>query len=178
MKITPLKIPEIQVIQPQVFKDERGFFYESFNQNKFNLLIGRSVLFVQDNRSRSSKNVLRGLHFQTQNPQAKLIQVTHGSIFDVAVDIRKGSITFGQYIGIELSANNKMQLWIPEGFAHGFLVLSEFAEVQYKVSDYWSPESEKCLLWNDSKLNIEWPIETKPIISKKDSMGIFFDEIK
>ena len=168
MKITPLSFKDVLLIEPEVFKDERGFFFESFNQRTFNKLIGREVKFVQDNQSRSKKNVIRGLHFQIEKPQIKLIKVISGSIFDVIVDIRKQSKNFGKHISVELNAEDNKQLWIPEGFAHGFLVLSEIAEVQYKVSEFWDPELERSLLWSDEDLNINWPLSSNPIISSKD----------
>ena len=168
MKITPLSFKDVLLIEPEVFKDERGFFFESFNQRTFNKLIGREVKFVQDNQSRSKKNVIRGLHFQIEKPQIKLIKVISGSIFDVVVDIRKQSKNFGKLISVELNAEDNKQLWIPEGFAHGFLVLSEIAEVQYKVSEFWDPELERSLLWSDEDLNINWPLSSNPIISSKE----------
>lgn len=168
MKITPLSFKDVLLIEPEVFKDERGFFFESFNQRTFNKLIGREVKFVQDNQSRSKKNVIRGLHFQIEKPQIKLIKVISGSIFDVVVDIRKQSKNFGKHISVELNAKDNKQLLIPEGFAHGFLVLSEIAEVQYKVSEFWDPELERSLLWSDEDLNINWPLSSNPIISSKD----------
>ena len=168
MKITPLSFKDVLLIEPEVFKDERGFFFESFNQRTFNKLIGREVKFVQDNQSRSKKNVIRGLHFQIEKPQIKLIKVISGSIFDVVVDIRKQSKNFGKHISVELNAEDNKQLWIPEGFAHGFLGLSEIAEVQYIVSEFWDPELERSLLWSDEDLNINWPLSSNPIISSKD----------
>lgn len=168
MKITPLSFKDVLLIEPEVFKDERGFFFESFNQRTFNKLIGREVKFVQDNQSRSKKNVIRGLHFQIEKPQIKLIKVISGSIFDVVVDIRKQSKNFGKHISVELNSEDNKQLWVPEGFAHGFLVLSEIAEVQYKVSEFWDPELERSLLWSDEDLNINWPLSSNPIISSKD----------
>ena len=168
MKITPLSFKDVLLIEPEVFKDERGFFFESFNQRTFNKLIGREVKFVQDNQSRSKKNVIRGLHFQIEKPQIKLIKVISGSIFDVVVDIRKQSKNFGKHISIELNSEDNKQLWIPEGFAHGFLVLSEIAEVHYKVSEFWDPELERSLLWSDEDLNINWPLSSNPITSSKD----------
>ena len=168
MKITPLTFKDVLLIEPEVFNDERGFFFESFNQRTFNKLIGREVKFVQDNQSRSKKNVIRGLHFQIEKPQIKLIKVISGSIFDVVVDIRKQSKNFGKHISVELNAKDNKQLLIPEGFAHGFLVLSEIAEVQYKVSEFWDPELERSLLWSDEDLNINWPLSSNPIISSKD----------
>lgn len=168
MKITPLSLTDLLLIEPDVFKDERGLFFESFNQRNFNQLIGREVKFVQDNQSKSKKNVIRGLHFQIESPQVKLVKVISGSIFDVVVDIRKQSKTFGKHISVELNAEDNKQLWIPEGFAHGFLVLSEIAEVQYKVSEFWDPKLERSLLWSDPDLNINWPLSSNPIISLKD----------
>ena len=168
MKITPLTFKDVLLIEPEVFNDERGFFFESFNQRTFNKLIGREVKFVQDNQSRSKKNVIRGLHFQIEKPQIKLIKVISGSIFDVVVDIRKQSKNFGKHISVELNSEDNKQLWVPEGFAHGFLVLSEIAEVQYKVSEFWDPELERSLLWSDEDLNINWPLSSNPIISSKD----------
>ncbi|MBT9159521.1 MAG: dTDP-4-dehydrorhamnose 3,5-epimerase [Dehalococcoidia bacterium] len=171
MKATPLTIPEVVLIEPQVFGDDRGFFFESFNQAKFESAIGRQVQFVQDNHSRSSKNVLRGLHYQIQNPQGKLVRVVLGKVFDVAVDLRKSSLTFGQWVGEILSAENKRMLWIPEGFAHGFLVLSDTAEFLYKTTDYYAPKHERCIAWNDSTLKVDWPIEKEPSLSGKDVQG-------
>ncbi len=171
MKATPLNIPDVVLIEPKVFGDERGFFLESYNQRRFEELIGRSVNFVQDNHSRSAKNVLRGLHFQIRQPQGKLVRVVAGEVFDVAVDIRRSSPTFGQWVGARLSAENKYQLWIPEGFAHGFLVLSDYAEFLYKTTDYYAPEHERCILWNDPGLAIQWPIESEPMLSAKDQAG-------
>jgi len=171
MKTTMLAIPDVLLIEPQVFGDERGFFFESFNQTKFNAAIGRQVVFVQDNHSRSARNVLRGLHYQIQNPQGKLVRVVHGEVFDVAVDIRRSSPSFGQWSGQVLSAENKKMLWVPEGFAHGFLVLSEHAEFLYKTTDYWSPEHERCVAWNDPELAIKWPFSEAPVLSAKDQLG-------
>jgi dTDP-4-dehydrorhamnose 3,5-epimerase len=175
MKATPTKIPDVIVFEPTVFGDERGFFYESFNHKKFEEVVGRSVNFVQDNHSRSAKNVLRGLHYQIQQPQGKLVRVTQGEVFDVAVDIRKSSPTFGQWVGEILSAENKKQLWVPEGFAHGFLVLSDAAEFLYKTTDYYAPEFERCIIWNDSVLNINWSAVVEPSLSKKDAQGALLD---
>lgn len=171
MKVTPTDIPEVLVLEPNVFKDDRGFFLESFNERTFVEKTGIAVSFVQDNHSRSTKNVLRGLHYQTRQPQGKLVRVTAGEIFDVAVDLRSSSKTFGKWIGVRLSAENKHQLWIPPGFAHGFLVLSESAEVQYKATDYYAPQHERSLLWNDPDLSIPWILEQEPIISTKDQQG-------
>lgn len=176
MRATPLSIPEVVLIEPKIFGDDRGFFFESFNQTRFEEAIGRKVNFVQDNHSKSVKNVLRGLHYQIQHPQGKLVRVVAGEVFDVAVDIRKISSTFGQWVGEILSAENKKQLWIPEGFAHGFLVLSESAEFLYKTTDYWHPEYERCIVWNDASLRINWPISQQPILSEKDRRGSPLDQ--
>ena len=167
MKCTPLAIPEVVLIEPNVFGDERGFFFESFNQARFEAAIGRSVQFVQDNHSRSAKNVLRGLHYQIQQPQGKLVRVVQGEVFDVAVDLRKSSPTFGKWVGEILSAENKRQLWVPEGFAHGFVVLSESAEFLYKTTDYYAPQYERCIFWNDATLGIAWPQGIQPVLSAK-----------
>ncbi len=171
MKATPLAIADVFLIEPQVFGDDRGFFFESFNHAKFEQAIGRRVQFVQDNHSKSGKNVLRGLHYQTQQPQGKLVRVTQGEVFDVAVDVRQGSPTYGKWVAEVLSAENKKQLWIPEGVAHGFLVLSESAEFLYKTTDYYAPEYEHCILWNDETLNVDWPLSSPPILSPKDAAG-------
>ena len=174
MKATPLTIPDVILIEPKVFGDERGFFFESFNQAQFEEAIGKSVQFVQDNHSRSAKHVLRGLHYQIQQPQGKLVRVVQGEVFDVAVDLRKRSKTFGQWVGEILSAENKRQLWIPEGFAHGFVVLSDTAEFLYKTTDYYAPAHERCILWNDETLAIHWPAGIQPILSAKDAQGKAF----
>ena len=174
MKVTPTQIPGLLVIEPTVFGDQRGFFFESFNRRTFAELVGRNVDFVQDNHSRSAKNVLRGLHYQVQQTQGKLVRVTEGAVFDVAVDLRRSSPTFGQHVALELSAENKRLLWIPEGFAHGFLVTSSTAEVLYKTTDYWAPEFERSIAWNDSNLNIEWPVLQAPVLSVKDQGGKLF----
>ena len=171
MKTTPLAIPDVILIESKVFGDDRGFFFESFNQAQFETAIGRKVNFVQDNHSRSAKNVLRGLHYQIQQPQGKLVRVVAGEVFDVAVDIRKSSRTFGQWVGEILSAENKKQMWIPEGFAHGFVVLSDPAEILYKTTDYWAPEHERCIAWNDESLAINWHIHGEPVLSGKDAQG-------
>ncbi|MGV6396600.1 dTDP-4-dehydrorhamnose 3,5-epimerase [Pseudomonas caspiana] len=169
MITTRLAIPDVVLLQPKILGDDRGFFFESFNHRNFEAAIGRNVQFVQDNHSRSSKNVLRGLHYQVDQPQGKLVRVVKGDVFDVAVDLRKSSKTFGQWVGAHLSAENKQQLWIPEGFAHGFLVLSEYAEFVYKTTQYYSPGNERSLAWNDSQLAITWPVERQPILSAKDA---------
>ncbi len=176
MKATSLKIPDLMLIEPTVFEDTRGFFFESFRQEIFEALIGRSVVFVQHNHSQSTKNVLRGLHYQIkQAQQAKLVRVVQGKIFDVAVDVRQSSATFGQWVGEVLSAENKRQLWIPEGFAHGFVVLSDTADVLYNTTAYYAPEHERCISWNDETLNISWPISAAPLLSMKDSRGSLFE---
>ncbi|MHB1051851.1 MAG: dTDP-4-dehydrorhamnose 3,5-epimerase [Thiobacillus sp.] len=171
MKTTPLAIPDVILIEPKVFGDERGFFFESFNQATFEAAIGRHVAFVQDNHSRSAKNVLRGLHYQIRQPQGKLVRVVQGEVFDVAVDIRHSSPTFGQWVGETLSAENKRQMWVPEGFAHGFVVLSDTAEFLYKTTDYYAPEHERCIAWNDPAIAIQWPLDGKPALSAKDQQG-------
>lgn len=176
MKIISTEIPEVLIIEPQVFQDDRGFFFESYNYQKFTDITGNLINFVQDNHSCSKQNVLRGLHYQIQQPQGKLVRVVIGSIFDVAVDIRKSSLTFGKWMGCELSAENKRQIWIPPGFAHGFVVLSEFAEVLYKTTDYYAPQYERCILWNDPDLSIDWHLSAQPILSAKDQAGKFFNE--
>lgn len=171
MKVTPTAIPEVLVLEPRVFGDDRGFFYESFNARTFEQLTGQRVNFVQENHSKSARNVLRGLHYQVRQPQGKLVRVTAGAIFDVVVDLRRSSSFFGRWIGVELSAENGHQLWIPSGFAHGFVVTSDSAEVQYKTTDYWSPEYERTILWNDPALDIAWPLQGDAMLSGKDSAG-------
>ena len=170
---TPTAIPDVLVIEPKVFGDDRGFFFESFNENDFSAAVGQKVTFVQDNHSLSKKGVLRGLHYQMQQTQGKLVRVVRGAVYDVAVDLRQSSQTFGQWVGVELSAENKKQLWIPEGFAHGFLVLSDEAEFLYKTTDYWHATSEQCIAWDDSTLNIQWPnVDVAPILNTKDRQGL------
>ena len=171
MKLIHTAIPDVLIIEPKVFGDQRGFFYESFNRRQFASLIGRDLDFVQDNHSRSEKNVLRGLHFQIQQAQGKLVRVIQGAVFDVAVDIRKSSPTFGQHVAIELSAENQRMLWVPEGFAHGFLVTSATAEFLYKTTDYYAPEFERSIAWNDPALAIAWPVEGAPSLSAKDQQA-------
>lgn len=171
MNATPLAIPEVILFEPKVFGDARGFFFESFNQAVFNAAVGKDIVFVQDNHSRSAKNVLRGLHYQIQQPQGKLVRVTEGAVFDVAVDLRKSSPTFGKWVGETLSAENKRQLWVPEGFGHGFLVLSESAEFLYKTTDYWAPQFERCIAWDDPSIGIAWPSQGQPLLSAKDAAG-------
>ncbi len=178
MNIIDTKIPDVKIIEPKVFGDERGFFFESFNQQQFETAIGYSVNFVQDNHSKSSKGVLRGLHYQLPpHAQGKLVRCIVGEVFDVAVDIRKNSPTFGQWVGVNLSAENKRQLWIPEGFAHGFVTLSEVAEFLYKTTNYYYRESEGAIVWNDPELNIEWPVEGA-LLSEKDHNAQPFLQIK
>lgn len=172
MKIIPTDIPEVLIIEPQVFGDERGFFYESFNARRFAQATGCAVEFVQDNHSRSSRGVLRGLHYQIQQAQGKLVRVAQGEVWDVAVDLRRRSPTFGRWVGVELSARNFRQLWIPAGFAHGFVVLSEVAEFLYKTTDYYAPEHERCIAWNDPTIGITWPLAESPTLSQKDSRGL------
>ena len=170
---TSTSIPDVLVIEPKFFGDDRGWFFESFNEKDFFAAIGTQVNFFQDNHSSSKKGVLRGLHYQTEQTQGKLVRVCHGAVFDVAVDLRKASSTFGNWVGVELSAENKKQLWIPAGFAHGFLVLSETAEFLYKTTDYWHAGSEKCIVWNDPTLNIRWPdIGMNPVLNLKDAAGL------
>jgi dTDP-4-dehydrorhamnose 3,5-epimerase len=176
MIATPTTIPEVIILEPKVFGDERGFFFESFNARAFEQATGFKREFVQDNHSKSAKNVLRGLHYQIQNPQGKLVRVTQGEVFDVAVDLRKSSKTFRQWVGVHLSADNKKQLWVPEGFAHGFVVLSETAEFLYKTTDYYAPEYERSLLWNDPVLNIDWPVEEQPKLAAKDAAALTLAE--
>ena len=169
MKVTPLAIPDVLLIEPKVFGDDRGFFFESFNQHRFNEATGLDFQFVQDNHSKSAKNVLRGLHYQIPpKAQGKLVRAVAGEVFDVAVDLRKSSPTFGKWVGELLSAENKRQMWIPPGFAHGFLVLSDTAEFLYKTTDYYAPECERSIRWNDLDLAIGWPVEGEPILSRKD----------
>lgn len=176
MKATPLAIPDVVLFEPKVFGDDRGFFFESFNHAQFEVAINEKVSFVQDNHSRSALNVLRGLHYQIKQPQGKLVRVTTGEVFDVAVDIRKNSPTFGQWVGEILTADNKKQLWVPEGFAHGFVVLSEYAEFLYKTTDYWAPEYERCIAWDDASIGITWPLTGEPILSAKDQKGLALSE--
>ena len=174
MKATPLRISDVFLLEPRVFGDDRGFFYENFNQRAFESAIGKPVCFVQSNHSRSAHNVLRGLHYQIQHAQGKLVRVVAGEVYDVAVDLRRSSPTFGQWVGEILSAENKKQLWIPAGFAHGFVVLSDSAEFLYNTTDYWAPEFERCIVWNDPTLGIAWPIAGEPVLSEKDARGMQF----
>jgi dTDP-4-dehydrorhamnose 3,5-epimerase len=176
MKVAATAIPGLLLLEPAVHEDARGFFFESFNQKRFDDAAGLSVRFLQDNHSYSSRHVLRGLHYQLRRPQGKLVRVIAGEVFDVAVDLRRSSPTFGKYFSNVLSEANKKQLWIPEGFAHGFLVLSEAAEVLYKTTDYYAPEDERCLIWNDPAIGIDWPRDGEPIVSAKDQSGLPFSE--
>ena len=176
MKISPTQIPDVLLIQPRVFGDARGFFFESYNEKRFRELTGLSVDFVQDNHSRSGKGVLRGLHYQIRRPQGKLVRVVAGEVFDVAVDLRRASATFGRWVGERLSADNKLQLWVPPGFGHAFYVLSEAAEFLYKTTDYYAPEHERCIRWDDPDLGIRWPLDEAPLVSAKDRQGVFFRE--
>lgn len=171
MKVTPTAIPDVLLIEPKIFGDARGFFFESFNQKSFNEATGLDVSFVQDNHSRSTKGVLRGLHYQVQQPQGKLVRVVRGAVFDVAVDIRKGSPTFGRWVGAELSEDNHRQFWVPAGLAHGFLVLSETADFLYKTTDYYAPQHERCIAWDDPDIGIDWPTTATPQLSAKDQLG-------
>ncbi len=176
MKVLPTPIEGLLVVEPTVFGDHRGFFYESFNAQRFADLTGVQLPFVQDNHSRSARGVLRGLHYQIRQPQGKLVRVTSGSVFDVAVDLRKSSATFGQWYGIELSADNRRQFWVPPGFAHGFVVTSDFAEFLYKTTDYYAPEHERAILWNDPAIGIDWPLgevpDGQPLLSGKDQQAL------
>lgn len=174
--VTPTVIPDVLVIEPKVFGDDRGWFFESFNEKDFSAAVGHEVSFTQDNHSSSKKGVLRGLHYQMEQTQGKLVRVCYGSVFDVAVDLRQSSQTFGKWVGAELSAENKKQLWIPPGFAHGFLVMSDYVEFLYKTTSYWHADSEQCIAWDDPVLNIQWPnLETEPILNSKDKSGLSWD---
>jgi dTDP-4-dehydrorhamnose 3,5-epimerase len=178
MKVIDTKIPDVKIIEPSVFGDERGFFMETWNQATFEELVtGKPTRFVQDNHSKSKQGILRGLHYQTENTQGKLVRVVSGEVFDVAVDIRKNSPTFGQWVGEYLSAENKRQLWVPEGFAHGFYVTSEEAEFVYKCTDYYNPQAEHSILWNDPTVNIQWPCQNSPLLSNKDSDGSAWESV-
>ncbi|EKO3374488.1 dTDP-4-dehydrorhamnose 3,5-epimerase [Vibrio fluvialis] len=179
MKVIDTKIPDVKIIEPTVFGDERGFFMETWNQKRFEELVtSKSIKFVQDNHSKSKKGILRGLHYQTEHTQGKLVRVVSGEVFDVAVDLRKNSPTFGEWVGEFLSSDNKRQLWIPEGFAHGFYVTSEEAEFVYKCTNYYDPKSEVSIMWNDKELDINWPISSTPLLSDKDLSGVNFKKAK
>ncbi|TAN13407.1 MAG: dTDP-4-dehydrorhamnose 3,5-epimerase [Burkholderiaceae bacterium] len=175
MKATPTRIPDVLILEPEVFHDARGFFLESFNRQAFAAATGTQLTFVQDNQSRSARGVLRGLHYQILQPQGKLVHVAQGAVFDVAVDLRHSSATFGQWVGTELSAENHRQLWIPPGFAHGFLVLSDSADSLYKTTDYYAPEHERCIRWDDRTLGIRWPLDGNPLLSARDAAGQDFN---
>lgn len=174
MNVVTTKIPDVLIFEPKIFGDDRGFFYESFNQLQFERAVGKPIVFVQDNHSRSNYSVLRGLHYQILQPQGKLVRVVAGKVLDVVVDLRRSSVHFGQWVAVELSAENKRQLWIPEGFAHGFVVLSESAEFLYKTTDYYSPQGERCIAWDDADLAIDWQINAPPLLSAKDRAGCPF----
>lgn len=174
----PTALPDVLLLEPRVFGDERGFFFESFNQRDFESVTGLEVNFVQDNHSRSVQGVLRGLHYQIKHPQGKLVRVTHGAVFDVVVDLRRSSSSFGKWMGIELSESNKRQLWIPPGFAHGFLVTSDTAEFLYKTTDYWFPEYERSLIWNDPDVGIDWPLDNPPVLANKDAIAPTLKEVE
>jgi len=176
MQVVTTALPDVLILEPMVFGDERGFFFESFNARRFAEATGLHPEFVQDNHSRSAKGVLRGLHYQVQQAQGKLVRVTAGEVFDVAVDLRRSSPTFGRWVGVHLSAENKRQVWVPEGFAHGFVVLSEFAEFLYKTTDYYAPEHERCIRWDDPTLAIDWPLTEAPQLSAKDQAGLSFHD--
>ena len=172
MQVVKTAIPDVLILEPKVFGDDRGFFFESFNQQTFQKLIGVKANFVQDNHSKSAANVLRGLHYQIEQAQGKLVRVTAGEVFDVSVDVRRYSDTFGKWVGVVLSVENKRQLWIPPGFAHGFLVMRDDTEYLYKTTDYYSPKHERCIRWDDPAIGIEWPISQAPILSGKDKLGV------
>ena len=176
MKITPQAIPDVLLIEPKLFGDARGFFFESFNQQAFAAATGVDLPFVQDNHSRSGRGVLRGLHYQLQQPQGKLVRVVRGRVFDVAVDLRRSSPRFGRWAGVELSEDDHRQLWVPPGFAHGFLVLSESADFLYKTTDYYAPAHERCIAWNDPQIGIDWPLDGAPLLSAKDAQGVSLAE--
>lgn len=171
IQVTATALPEVKIIEPKVFGDARGFFFESFNARELTELVEPGIEFVQDNHSRSARGVLRGLHYQIQHAQGKLVRVVDGEVFDVAVDVRRSSPNFGKWVGVRLSAENKRQLWVPAGFAHGFVVLSESADFLYKTTDYWYPEFERSILWSDKQIGIEWPIDREPLVAAKDAAG-------
>ncbi len=175
--VIPTALPEVLILEPKVFADDRGFFFESFNQSEFQQATGLGVTFIQDNHSKSSQGVLRGLHYQMQHPQGKLVRVAQGTVFDVAVDLRRSSSNFGRWVGVEVSADNKRQVWIPPGFAHGFLVTSGTAEVLYKTTDYWHPECERNLLWCDPTVGVQWPLRGEPKLALKDAAGKTLTEV-
>jgi dTDP-4-dehydrorhamnose 3,5-epimerase len=174
MNVIPTALPEVLILEPKVFGDTRGFFFESFNQRVFSQITGLNAVFVQDNHSRSARGVLRGLHYQIRQPQGKLVRVVRGAVFDVAVDVRRSSPNFGRWVGVELTEENHRQLWVPPGFAHGFVVTSDSADVLYKTTDYYAPEFERCIAWNDPAIGIQWPLEAPPQLSAKDQVGLSF----
>lgn len=174
MQVSATAIPDVKVLEPKVFGDERGYFFEAYNQTSFDRLVEAQTAFVQDNQSRSARGVLRGLHYQIRQPQGKLVRVLSGEIFDVAVDIRRSSPTFGRWVGVYLSAENRSQIWVPQGFAHGFCVTSAYAEVLYKTTDFYAPEHERSIRWDDPDLSIDWPVEGSPQLSEKDLRGVPF----
>jgi dTDP-4-dehydrorhamnose 3,5-epimerase len=176
MKVAPTEISDVLVLEPAMFRDERGFFVETWNARAFREVLKVDAQFVQDNHSRSSRNVLRGLHYQVKQPQGKLVRVSRGRVFDVAVDLRKSSRNFGRWISLELSEDDNRELWIPPGFAHGFLALSEIADVLYKSTDYYAPEHERCIIWNDPALAIRWPLNGEPVLSPRDRLGVLLDK--
>lgn len=176
MNVIDTDVVGVKLIEPKVFGDERGFFLETFQEDRYKRMLGIDLDFVQDNHSRSSKNVLRGLHFQTSKPQGKLVRVVRGEVFDVVVDIRPESVTFGKWVGVHLSETNKNQLWVPPGLAHGFVVISDFADFEYKCTDYYDPSNEGCLIWNDPEIGVNWPV-TAPLLSAKDAVGKGFSEL-
>jgi len=176
MKVTHTEISDVLLLEPRVFGDERGFFSESWNAREFNRAIGFDVKFVQDNHSRSARSVLRGLHYQITQPQGKLVRVLQGRVFDVAIDLRKSSATFGRWVGFELSDRNFQQIWLPPGIAHGFLVLSDSADFLYKTTDYYAPQDERCIIWNDPEIGIDWPLDGEPTLSAKDQLGVPFSK--
>ena len=178
MKAISTEIPDVLLLEPPLFPDERGFFLEAWNARTFRSLFNLDMQFVQDNHSRSTRSVLRGLHYQIKQSQGKLVRVVRGRIFDVVVDLRKSSPTFGRWLGYELNEDNNLQLWVPQGLAHGFLVLSDIADVLYKTTDYYAAEYERCLIWNDPNIAINWPLDHEPVLSAKDKLGISFDEIE
>ncbi len=179
INVVSTTISDLLIIEPKIYSDDRGFFFESFNENDFSCAVGKKITFIQDNHSLSKKGVLRGLHFQIGQPQGKLVRVCRGTVFDVAVDLRQSSVTFGKWYGVELSAENKKQLWIPEGFAHGFLTLSDEAEFLYKTTDYWCPTAEHCIAWDDPTLSIDWPdLGVSPVLNFKDKVGLAWNVAK
>ncbi|MGZ8269820.1 MAG: dTDP-4-dehydrorhamnose 3,5-epimerase [Methylophilus sp.] len=178
MNVIHTEIPDVLIFEPKVFGDDRGFFIESFNAQKFESATGIKCQFVQDNHSRSARNVLRGLHYQIEQAQGKLVRVVSGEVYDVAVDIRSSSPTFGQWVGATLSEENKRQMWVPPGFAHGFLVLSDYADFLYKTTDYYAPQYECCIKWDDPTVGVKWPLQGMPVLSEKDKLGLSFEEVK